>query len=273
MRVPITDPDTLKTTLEHCGIRPNKALGQNFFIDEDRLAVIADTADVSGRNVLEIGPGPGALTELLIERAKKVIAVEKDAAMSAILTERLGDEPALSVVTADALRYDPRTGFEGAPFCVVGNLPYYITTPISERYVAMEPESLTLMVQREAAVRFLAQPGDRVYGPLAVVCDVFYRAEKTMDIPRACYWPQPEVDSAVVRLKYCPPENGTGRARAFFAFLNAVFAMRRKTLINNLGRTDAAREAIAACGLAPDVRAEAVGPGTLYELFRILKQD
>lgn len=269
MRSPITEQDTLKATLESHGLRPNKALGQNFFTDAERLAAIADAADIAGKNVVEIGPGPGALTELLTGRAKRVIAVEKDAAMSAILTERLGEETNLSVVTADALRFDPCAAFGGEPFCVAGNLPYYITTPISERYVAMEPESLTLMVQREAAARFLAQPGDRVYGPLAVVCSVYYRAEKIMDIPRGSYWPQPEVDSAVVQLVCRPPEGGAGKARAFFAFLNRIFAMRRKTLINNLGRTEAARDAIAACGLPADVRAEAVSPGILYRLFTL----
>lgn len=269
MRTPISDIDNLKETLLRYGIRPNKALGQNFFIDGERLSRIAEAACIDGANVLEIGPGPGALTEELVQHAGRIVAVEKDGEMVKILTDRLGDEPALTIVNADALRYQPRDAFGNDPFSVAGNLPYYITTPIAERYMAMEPVSMTLMVQREAAERFFAQPNDRVYGPLSVVSGVFYRADKLMDIPRGCYWPQPDVDSAVVLLKRNPSLGEAGTAKAFFGFLNACFAMRRKTLINNLGRTDAAKAAIAACGLAPDVRAEAVAPEILYRLFQL----
>ena len=274
----VSDIRALKELLAQHNIRPNKALGQNFFIDAPRLCQIADAARVEGENVLEIGPGPGALTEQLIPRAKRVVAVEKDAVMAALLTERFPDAENLTVITGDALRFSPDEVFQGAPFRVVGNLPYYITTPIAERYLLLLPKSLTFMLQREAAERFFARPNDRVYGPLAVLTAVLYRTERIMNIPRDCYYPQPEVDSAVIRLERRAdgPESAAPSdaedARSFFAFLNTCFHMRRKTLINNLIGYPAPREALEALGLPPAVRAEALPPETLLALYRLLRK-
>lgn len=199
------DAAQIKRALSEAGLRPNAALGQNFCVDEARLAAIVDAADVAGRPVLEVGPGLGALTEPLLARAARVVAVEKDAALAALLSRRLAAAGArLAVYTADILRFDVAAAMEAAPaapggshnpatpggshspaapgapggsapgnpaapgsfhspgapgaaFCVAGNLPYYITTPIVERLLPLLPLSLTLMVQREAAAGF--RPG------------------------------------------------------------------------------------------------------------------
>ena len=294
------DAAQIKRALSEAGLRPNAALGQNFCVDEARLAAIADAADVAGRPVLEVGPGLGALTEPLLARAARVVAVEKDAALAALLSRRLAAAGArLAVYTADILRFDVAAAMEAAPaapgssdspaapgssdspaapgssgnpgaaFCVAGNLPYYITTPIVERLVPLLPLSLTLMVQREAAARFSAGPGARVYGPVAVFSQLYYTVRHVLDVPRDSYYPQPDVDSSVVHLARRDALPGAEPA-ALLAFLHRAFAMRRKTLWNNLGRAPQAAAALAALGLPADVRAEALPPAALLAVFQAL---
>lgn len=297
------DAAQIKRALSEAGLRPNAALGQNFCVDEARLAAIADAADVAGRPVLEVGPGLGALTEPLLARAARVVAVEKDAALAALLSRRLAAAGArLAVYTADILRFDVAAAMEAAPgnpgapsnpaapggsgnpaapgsfhspgapgaaFCVAGNLPYYITTPIVERLLPLLPLSLTLMVQREAAARFSAGPGARVYGPVAVFSQLYYTVRHVMDVPRDSYYPQPDVDSSVVHLarRDALPD---AEPAALLAFLHRAFAMRRKTLWNNLARAPQAAAALAALGLPADVRAEALPPAALLAVFQAL---
>ncbi len=161
------------------------------------------------------------------------------------------------------------SGAPGAAFCVAGNLPYYITTPIVERLVPLLPLSLTLMVQREAAARFSAGPGARVYGPVAVFSQLYYTVRHVMDVPRDSYYPQPDVDSSVVHLarRDALPD---AEPAALLAFLHRAFAMRRKTLWNNLARAPQAAAALAALGLPADVRAEALPPAALLAVFQAL---
>ena len=301
------DAAQIKRALSEAGLRPNAALGQNFCVDEARLAAIVDAADVAGRPVLEVGPGLGALTEPLLARAARVVAVEKDAALAALLSRRLAAAGArLAVYTADILRFDVAAAMEAAPggptppapggsgnpgdsggpgapgspaapaapapgatFCVAGNLPYYITTPIVERLLPLLPLSLTLMVQREAAARFSAGPGARVYGPVAVFSQLYYTVRHVMDVPRESYYPQPEVDSSVVHLarRDALPD---AEPAALLAFLHRAFAMRRKTLWHNLARAPQAAAALAALGLPADVRAEALPPAALLAVFQAL---
>ena len=335
------DAAQIKRALSEAGLRSNAALGQNFCVDEARLAAIADAADVAGRPVLEVGPGLGALTEPLLARAARVVAVEKDAALAALLSRRLAAAGArLAVYTADILRFDVAAAMEAAPgapgdshnpaapggshspgapgapggsapgnpaapggshnpaapggshspgapgssdspaapgssgnpgaaFCVAGNLPYYITTPIVERLLPLLPLSLTLMVQREAAARFSAGPGARVYGPVAVFSQLYYTVRHVMDVPRDSYYPQPDVDSSVVHLarRDALPD---AEPAALLAFLHRAFAMRRKTLWNNLARAPQAAAALAALDLPADVRAEALPPAALLAVFQAL---
>ncbi len=155
------------------------------------------------------------------------------------------------------------------PWHAVVNLPYYATTPIVLKLLSLLPESMTLMVQKEAAERFFAGPGDRVYGPLTVMTQCFYTAKTVLSVPRSSFSPAPDVDSAVVRLE----RNGVQEQdpAAFLAFLKQAFSMRRKTLYNSLMRDSRLPAALQACQIPQDARAEALDAETLLRLNRTLQ--
>ncbi len=267
-------PEDIKTVLKQFGLTPNKALGQNFFIDFAAMNSIVEAMDISGENVLEIGPGLGALTRLLCDKAKRVIAVEKDAHLAAALTELLPSEK-LQVRREDFLKTDLEqiaADFNGC-YHAAGNLPYYITSPIAMRLLTAGDalRSMTLMVQKEAAERFFSRPGTKQYGPLGILAALFWRAEHITVLHPAQYWPQPEVDSAVVRLTRSESRLPAG----FASFLDGAFMQRRKTLYNNLKAMGVvaaqAEEVIENCGFAPSVRAEALEPEGLLALFEEMR--
>lgn len=272
---PLLSAAGVKARLARFGLTPNKALGQNFLIDPAARAGILDCLPMD-LPVLEIGPGLGALTEGLIERGHRVLAVEKDRAMVAVLKETL---PAAEVIEGDFLDVDlsalhARLG--GGPFLAAGNLPYYATTPIAMKLLSagLPIEAMALMVQREAVERFLAGPGSRVYGPLSVLTGLQYEAKEGLRLSPASYYPPPEVHSGVVILTR---REGAAIPPGFPQFLTGIFAMRRKTLLNNLlsmGHSKpAALAAIGQTGLRPEVRAEAVEAAALPALFRCVMHD
>ena len=248
------------------GFVPNKALGQNFLSSETIIEAILDAAQIEGKRVLEIGPGTGALTEGLLFRAGFLAAVEKDGRLCELLTERFGEK--MTLVHADVLDADIPALMGSDPWHAVGNLPYYATTPIVLRMLSLLPESMTLMVQKEAAPRFFAPPKDRVYGPVAVVTGCFYDAKVVVNAPRSCFNPPPEVDSVVVRLarNAQPAVDGA----AFLSFLKQAFSMRRKTLYNNLSKDDRIFATLDELRFPTDARAEALPPEALLKLFLAL---
>ena len=257
--------EAVQAALSKYNLTPNKALGQNFLVDENAIARIIEAADAKGKLVLEIGPGLGALTKGLCGVASRVIAVEKDAAMATALSASLPCEN-LTVVNRDFLDCDLTALTDGAPYIAVGNLPYYVTTPIVEKLLTHTPLSMTLMVQREAAERFFAKPGDRVYGPVAVLSQTLYTFEKALDVPRESFYPKPDVDSTVVRLTR--DADATEDGAAFMQYVKRAFAMRRKTLRNNvLAHHTGFDEALVRLGLPAGVRAEAIEPATLRKLY------
>ena len=248
------------------GFVPNKALGQNFLSSETIIEAILDAAQIDGLHVLEIGPGTGALTQGLLSRAGFLAAVEKDGRLCELLTERFGEK--MTLVHADVLDADIPALMGSDPWHAVGNLPYYATTPIVLRMLSLLPESMTLMVQKEAAPRFFAPPKDRVYGPVAVVTGCFYDAKVVVNAPRSCFNPPPEVDSVVVRLarNAQPAVDGA----AFLSFLKQAFSMRRKTLYNNLSKDDRIFATLDELRFPTDARAEALPPEALLKLFLAL---
>lgn len=253
------------------GFVPNKALGQNFLSSGSIIEAILHEAQIDGKRVLEIGPGTGALTDGLLSRAAFLAAVEKDGRLCELLSTRFGER--LTLLHADALDADIPALMGQAPWHAVGNLPYYATTPIVLRLLSLLPESMTLMVQKEAADRFFATAKDRVYGPVAVMSGCFYTANVVVNAPRGCFSPPPEVDSVVVRLarNEQPAVDGT----AFLAFLKQAFSMRRKTLYNNLKNNDLDQNArvllsLSALGYPQDARAEALSPEALLAVFQAL---
>lgn len=254
-----------KSALERIGARPNKALGQNFCIDGARLRACVERMTLE-RNVIEIGPGFGALTELLLERGVSVTAVEKDESMVRFLNETL-PHPDLAVICGDALKF--RYEHVPAPFSVVGNLPYYITTPLCAAVLKALPESFYAMVQKEAADRFFARPKDANYGPLSIVTALYYDAAVLEAFPEECFFPNPKVTSVFVGMKK-RPDTPDVSPKALYTFATELLSMRRKTIKNNLKPYANADEVLSALNIAPEVRAETLPPETILRLYGML---
>lgn len=267
----MTELARIRALLAEREITPNRALGQNFLVDDGCLAEIARAAEGGGMPVLEIGPGLGSLTRALLPEAAAVLAVEKDARLAEILRETLPD-PRLTVVTRDFLDADVPVPAEDGGYVVAANLPYYVTTLIAEKLLRLHPLRMTLMVQAEAAGRFFAAPSDRVYGPLAVTAAAYYRAERILDAPRSSFFPQPDVDSTVVRLTRRDGAPALPPAR-LLGFCKLAFAMRRKTIQNNLKSVPGAADALETLGIPPTARVETLPPETLLALAQLLDKE
>ncbi len=249
-----------------------KKYGQNFLIDPNVLQRVMDAAGVAEDDcVLEIGPGIGTMTQLLAERAGKVVAVEIDRNLIPILEETLSPYPNVTVINEDILKLDVReliSGQEGCPVKVVANLPYYITTPIIMSLLESGAplENITVMVQKEVAERMQAGPGTKEYGALSLAVQYYSEPEVVANVPPNCFIPRPNVGSAVIRLtRYATPPVQAADAGKLFAIIRASFNQRRKTLANSLGNAPGlgvSRERVAQVleemGLPAMVRGEAL---------------
>lgn len=238
----LASPAVIKRLLQEHGFRFSKSLGQNFLIDEDALDKIVDGAGVvETSNVLEIGPGFGALTQRLCARAKKVCAIELDESAIAVLRGVLGECGNVSLVQGDVLKLDlPKLlqeQFGGEPVQVVANLPYYITTPILMMLIesGLPLISITVMVQKEVADRMVAAPGKKDYGALSVAVQYRCSADLITTVGPESFLPPPKVSSSVVRLHMLErPPVAVADEKQFFRVVRAAFATRRKTLPNAL---------------------------------------
>ncbi len=260
---------TPRELTEKYGITPNKALGQNFLADENAAHAIVLAAAEPGLPVLEIGPGLGALTSPLVDTGLTVAAVELDSAMCAVLKAELGDK--LHLVNADFLKCglaEVHAALGGGDISVVGNLPYYITGAIVQRLVlsGLPIRRMTLMMQKEASERFTAGPGEKNYVPVTVLAQRLFDVCPIMDLSPASYWPQPDVASTVLLFE----RNGKDMPKMLPRVVKAAFAMRRKTLLNNLSalgrKKDRAAELITSGGLDPRARAETLTCGDFVSL-------
>jgi 16S rRNA (adenine1518-N6/adenine1519-N6)-dimethyltransferase len=243
--VQATSPAAVRSLLGRYDLKPRKRLGQHFLWQQQVVKRMADAAELdTGDLVLEIGPGLGILTEACAERAGLVIAVEVDENLFPLLEAELGAYPNVRLVQGDARKVDfeslARTlepDFSGR--CkVMGNLPYYLTSPLLVRLLSggLQAELLVLMVQREVAGRIVAVPGGKEYGSLSVLVQYYSMPELLFTVPPHDFWPQPEVTSAVVRLRLRPqPAVTTPDPALFFQVVRAAFRYRRKTLRNALG--------------------------------------
>jgi len=279
----------LREVVARCGLEPRKALGQNFLYDLNLTAKIARAAGpLQGVAVIEVGPGPGGLTRaLLAEGAERVIAVERDERALPALAEIAARWPGrLEVVAADALALRPETLIAkaaGAPIRICSNLPYNIGTRLLTDWLEAEPwppffERLTLMFQREVALRIVANPAERAdYGRLAVLAGWRTEARILFDVPPAAFTPPPKVVSSVVelvpRLAPAPCD-----ARLLAALAQAAFGQRRKMLRQSLKGLAAARALdvgalLAAAGVEPTRRAEEVDVAGFVRLARAVERD
>lgn len=218
------------------GIRPKKSLGQNFLVDPTHRARIVGAADLAvDDTVLEIGPGPGVLTELIAAAAGRVIAVELDDRLITFLGERFAAQPNVTIVHGDILKIDPGALTQGKPYKVVANLPYYITSAVIRRLLESIPAPLALVitVQREVAERMVAQPPDMSL--LALGVQFYCTGRIVARVPAGAFYPVPKVDSAVVRLdrRLTPVAEDVG-ADQFFEVARAGFSQPRKQLRNSL---------------------------------------
>ena len=250
-----------------------KKYGQNFLVDPNVLERVMDAAGVSGEDcVLEIGPGIGTMTQLLAERAGKVVAVEIDRNLIPILEETLSPYSNVTGINEDVLKLDVeeaiRVRGEGRPVKVVANLPYYITTPIIMSLLegGAPLESITVMVQKEVAERMQAGPGTKDYGALSLAVQYYSRPEVVANVPPNCFIPRPNVGSAVIRLtRYGTPPVQAADPGKLFTVIRASFNQRRKTLANSLGNApglSVSRERVAGIleemGLPAMIRGEAL---------------
>ena len=268
----VCDIQVMKPLLAEHGFHFSKAKGQNFLIASWVPEQIAEDAGVCEQvGVLEIGPGIGPLTQQLCRRAGKVCAVEVDKRLAPILKQTVGEFDNLQIVWDDVLKQDiPALVAEKLPGLrpmACANLPYYITSPILTALLEADCfEAVTVMVQKEVAVRIAAAPGSADYSAFSVFCQYYAEPELLFDVPAHCFLPQPKVTSAVISLRVRKerPWQITDE-KIFFRTVRASFAMRRKKLSNGLasgfpelGKAGAA-EVIAACGFDENVRGETLG--------------
>ncbi|MDO4491561.1 MAG: 16S rRNA (adenine(1518)-N(6)/adenine(1519)-N(6))-dimethyltransferase RsmA [Lachnospiraceae bacterium] len=267
------NPQRTIEVLQKYGFKFQKKFGQNFLIDTHVLDKIVAAAEITEDDfVLEIGPGIGTLTQYLAHAAREVVAVEIDRNLIPILEDTLSEWDNVTVIHEDVLKLDlnalARERNGGKPIKIVANLPYYITTPIImglfEKHVPME--SITVMIQKEVAVRMEAGPGTKDYGALSLAVQFYSEPYLAANVPPNCFMPRPQVGSAVIRLNCLKEKRVTVKDESLlFALIRASFNQRRKTLLNGL-KNDASlpyskeviEKAIADCGFSPSVRGEAL---------------
>ncbi len=250
-------PSELRTYLEGLGISPTKALSQNFLIDGNILQKITTLANVQpGDLVLEIGPGPGALTEQLLAAGAEVIAVEKDRVLADGLKRIESDR--LHIECADILEFPISEAIGDRRAKVIANLPYNITTPILERLLPMHQqiESLTVMVQEEVGRRMTAPPGNRIYGSLSVFLRFFGTPTYGFRVKAGCFFPPPKVESAVIQIALQPPP--PVNEKRFFLISRTAFGQRRKMLRGSL-KGILSVEQMESVGISPEARPEELG--------------
>jgi len=279
----LCDIRDIKALLGRHGFHFSKSMGQNFLIEGWVPRDIADASGaVAGIGVLEIGPGIGPLTVQLAQRGDRVVSVELDKALYPVLAETLRDYDNVEIVPGDIMKLDipalVSDKLAGLTPIACANLPYNITTPVITALLEAGCfTAITVMIQREVAMRICAQPGSSDYGAFSVFCQYHAHCERLFDVGPECFLPAPKVTSSVIRLTPRPKPEEVDDEDAFFRVVRAAFAQRRKTLLNSLSSAlcgthdkEALRAAIAACGLPEDVRGERLGIPEFAALTKFL---
>jgi len=274
----ISTPSKTREILNKYNIKLHKRWGQNFLVDPRIASAIVEAACEPGEGVIEIGPGIGSLTEILLSRAGWIIAVEIDPRLTGVLKQLFKDAEHLTVIEGDILDYDldalaakyfPKD-LAGGKYRVVGNLPYYVTTPILLKLFETTKRMLgaTLMLQKEVADRLTAAPGGKDYGSLSVACQFYSVPQVVARVSRRNFFPLPDVDSTVVKFQMREkPAVDVADKKLFFTIVRAAFNQRRKTILNSLSNLvpDMTREKVAVilrrAGIDPFRRAEDLSLG------------
>ncbi len=227
----------------------SKSLGQNFLVDDSVPRDIVLGAEVDENDlVIEIGPGVGTLTAQLLNKAKKVVAIELDSDLIPILTEEMGSNPKFTLIHNDALKVDFNEIIgEEKSVKLVANLPYYVTTPIIVKLLKENYnfKSLTIMIQKEVAERMNAEPGNKDYGALSLLVQYYCNTSIVRKVPPQCFIPRPKVDSIVIRLdRLQEPKVKVENEKLFFDIIRSSFNMRRKTLWNGVKNVGLSKESL-----------------------------
>lgn len=267
----LSNISVIKQVLERHGFTFSKGLGQNFLINPSVCPKMAEFGNAqAGWGMIEIGAGIGVLTVELAQRADKVVCIEIDKRLLPILDETLAGYSNIKIINQDVLKVDLTKiiaeEFDGKPVAICANLPYYITSPIIMNILEakLPIESLTVMVQKEAAQRICASPGTREVGAISVAIQYYSTPKVLFQVSRGSFLPPPDVDSTVIRLdiRKTPPINVLDETQ-FFHIVKGAFSQRRKTLLNTLSsyyNTDKERvkQAIEKAGVLPSKRAEEI---------------
>lgn len=278
--MPIYKPTELRQFLEALGIHPKKGLSQNFLIDGNIIRKIVEVSKVvPGDLVLEIGPGPGSLSEALLEAGATLIAVEKDPILAKALERLKTPERALHIFCEDILKFPIEDVLgshlkENGKAKVIANLPYNITTPILAHLVKLRNrvDTLTLMVQEEVARRFTAAPGNSDYSSFTVFLNFYSKPRYAFQVSKHCFYPAPNVQSAVVILELKEPPKIANEDQ-FFLMTRTAFSQRRKMLrtsLRSLYLTDQVSEALQAIGIDPQARPEQLSLVEFIQLYEKL---
>ena len=259
----------------------NKALGQNFITDANLLdAIVADSGINGDDTVVEIGTGAGTLTRAIAKVAKKVYSFEVDRNLQPVLALTLQGVDNVEVIFRDVLKMkdDELKSVVGDSFKVVANLPYYITTPLAMRFIesTLNVKSVTIMVQKEVALRFVAKPNTADYSAITLAIEMAGNAQITRNVSRNMFFPSPNVDSAVVRIDIDRTKLDGENAPLLHKLVRSSFAMRRKTLANNLSVAfqidkQEAGKLIEEAGFSPMVRGEALSLDDYKKLTKTLE--
>lgn len=281
--MPIYKPTELLEFLEKQGLSPRKGLSQNFLIDGNILRKIVKTAKVEpGDVVLEIGPGPGSLTEMLLEAGACVIAVERDSGLARALERLKSQNRDLHPYCEDIMEFPLAATLKAflkgdQKAKVIANLPYHLTTPIIAMLVPMHEllSSLTLMVQHEVAERFVAKPGTSTYSSFTVFLNYYCHPRYAFPVSRNCFFPPPKIQSAVVQLDLIPCPKGIDE-KVFFLMTRTAFEHRRKMLrasLKELYKPADIENALIALEIDPKARPERLSLEQFLALFTHLNRE
>jgi len=257
----VTDRSVVRSLLAEAGVRPSKRLGQNFLVD---AAVLADVESIVGARssgtIVEIGPGFGAVTEVLLRLGRKVVAIEVDRRLADLLERRLGNRDRLTVVRQDVLRVDLGERPEVAPFYVVGSLPYRITAPILKWLVGQRDalSGALIITQREVAEKIVASPG-KDGSSLGILVRAYAEVDVVRHVARGSFFPAPDVDSTVWGLTFLDRPRFACDPESFFAVVRALYGTRRKMIrgaLRSLVPTDAIESVLEAAGVDGTARGE-----------------